>query len=146
MTDHKTDAPVLSKFTKVDQIGIVVRNMEDKLKDFKKIFGIEPITIMESSRESASIKTGFLYLGEVQIELIQIISGETLHSKFLEEKGEGIHHLAFFVDDLEKELTELEKEGIKVLDRGTVQGIIKFAYLDTEEALGVILELIQTTI
>jgi methylmalonyl-CoA/ethylmalonyl-CoA epimerase len=101
---------------------------------------------LESSRESASLKTGFLYLGEVQIELIQVISGETLHTKFLEERGEGLHHLGFFVDDLENELTELEKEGIKVLDRGTVQGIVKFAYLDTEEALGVILELIQNTI
>ena len=58
-------------------------------------------------------------------------------------RGEGIHHLGFFVKDIEKELDRLKKEGIKVLERGEVLGVAKFAYLDTEKALGFILELIQ---
>ena len=61
----------------------------------------------------------------------------------LEERGEGIHHLGFFVKDIEKELDRLKKGGIKVLERGGVLGVAKFAYLNTEKALGFILELIQ---
>ena len=75
--------------------------------------------------------------------MIQVVEGESVHSKFLEERGEGLHHLGFFVKDLEKELARLEKDGIKVLERGEVLGTVKFAYIDTKETLGVVLELIQ---
>jgi methylmalonyl-CoA/ethylmalonyl-CoA epimerase len=59
------------------------------------------------------------------------------------KRGEGLHHLGFFVEDIEKELARLEKRGVKVLERGTVLGVVEFAYLDTEKSLGVVLELIQ---
>ncbi|MFX1536434.1 MAG: VOC family protein [Promethearchaeota archaeon] len=134
---------LFSKFSKVDQIGIVVKDMETSMKFYEKMFGIEPFPTVESPVNSAKLKIGLLQLGEVQIELIQVLEGETIHSKFLEKKGEGLHHLGFFVDDIKKELTRLEEGGIKVLERGTVLEVVKFAYLDTEKFLGVVLELIQ---
>ncbi|MFX0204455.1 MAG: VOC family protein, partial [Candidatus Hodarchaeota archaeon] len=76
-------------------------------------------------------------------ELIEVVEGETTHTKFLREKGEGLHHIGFIVEDIEEELIKLEKAGISVLERGIVQEMVKFAYLDTEKSLGIILELIQ---
>jgi methylmalonyl-CoA/ethylmalonyl-CoA epimerase len=80
------------------------------------------------------------------MELIQVLEGETIHSKFLEKKGEGIHHLGFIVEDIEEELVRLDRGGIKVLEKGIVLEMVKFVYLDTEKILGVILELIQLTL
>ena len=113
------------------------------MKLCEKIFGVKSFLTMECDLGYAKLKTGFFWLGNIQIELIQVIKGKTIHSKFLEEKGEGIHHLGFFVKDVEKELDRLKKEGIEVLERGEVLGVAKFAYLDTEKTLGFILELIQ---
>jgi len=143
MVSSDEEIPLFSKFSKVDQIGIVVKDMEATMKSYEKMFGIEPFPTVESAVDSAKLKIGLFQLGEVQIELIQVLGGETIHSKFLEKRGEGLHHLGFFVEDIEKELARLEKGGIKVLERGTVLGVVKFAYLDTEKTLGVVLELIQ---
>jgi len=143
MAKGGNEEPVFSKFSRVDQIGIVVRDMEATMKFYEKMFGIQSFPTVEFERGSAKLRIGLLQLGEVQIELIQVLEGETIHSKFLEERGGGLHHLGFFVKDIEKELARLEKHGIKVLERGDVLGVVKFAYLDTEKTLGVILELIQ---
>lgn len=132
-----------SVFSRVDQIGIVVKDLEKTMKFCEKIFGIMPFSTMERDLGYAKLKTGFFWLGNIQIELIQVVKGKTIHSEFLEEKGEGIHHLGFFVKDIEKELNRLKKEDIGVLERGEVFGVAKFAYLDTEKTLGFILELIQ---
>jgi len=140
MVDSSEEKPV---FSKIDQIGIVVKDVEGTMKFYEKLFGIETIPTVEVKIDSAKLKIGLFQLGEVQIELIQVLEGESVHSRFLKERGEGLHHLAFFVEDVEKELAKLGKEGIKVLERGGVPGAVKFAYLDTEKTLGVVLELIQ---
>ena len=132
-----------SVFSKVDQIGIVVQDVEKYVKFYQKIFGVEPFPTVESTINSAKLKIILLELDTVEIELIQVVDGESIHSKFLRERGEGLHHLGFFVKDIEKELATLEKEGIKVLERGEVLGTVKFAYLDTEKTLGIVIELIQ---
>jgi methylmalonyl-CoA/ethylmalonyl-CoA epimerase len=141
-SDDKGES-LFSKFSKVDQIGIVVKDMDATMKFYERMFGIEPFPTVESNINSAKLKIGLFQLGEMQIELIQVLEGETIHSKFIEKRGEGLHHLGFFVEDIEKELARLEKRGVKVLERGTVLGVVEFAYLDTEKSLGVVLELIQ---
>lgn len=143
MINNKEETSLFSEFSKIDQIGIVVKDMEATMKFYEKIFGIEPFLTLESPTNSVKLKIGLFYLDEVQIELIQVLKGETIHSKFLNKRGEGLHHLGFFVDDIENDLSRLEKEGIKVLERGIILEEVKFAYLDTEKILGIIFELIQ---
>lgn len=133
---------LFSQFSQIDQIGVVVKDMEATMK-FYESFGLESFLTLESVINSAKLKIGLLQLGDVQLELIQVLEGETSHSKFLQERGEGVHHLGHIVVDLEEELSKLEEKGIKVLERGIVHEMVKFAYLDTEKTLGVILELIQ---
>jgi len=142
MAKGDNEEPVFSKFSKVDQIGIIVKDVKATMKFYERMFGIESLPTVDFEMDFAKLRVGILRLGELQIELIQVLEGESIHSKFLEERGEGLHHLGFFVEDIEKELARLEEHGIKELERGEAFGV-KFAYLDTEKTLGVILELLQ---
>ena len=134
--------PLFSKFPQVDQIGIVVKDMEKSLKFYEQMFG-PPFLTLESDVKSGKLKISLFQVGEIQLELIEVVEGETIHSKFLRETGEGLHHIGFIVEDIEEELIRLEKEGISVLERGIIQEMVKFVYLDTQKRLGIILELIQ---
>jgi methylmalonyl-CoA/ethylmalonyl-CoA epimerase len=142
LADDVETIPLFSKFPQVDQIGIVVKDMEKSLKSYEQMFG-PPFLTLESDVSSGKLKISLFQLGEIQLELIEVVEGETIHSKFLRETGEGLHHIGFIVEDIEEELIRLEKEGISVLERGIIQEMVKFAYLDTQKRLGVILELIQ---
>ncbi|MEM3726535.1 MAG: VOC family protein [Candidatus Bathyarchaeia archaeon] len=138
MTENK-----MNLFSKVDQIGVVVRDVEKAARMYEKVLKQEPLPPIEFETDNVKLRIVFFQLGEVQLELIQVLEGENIHTKFLKEKGEGLHHLGFFVKDLEKELAVLKKEGMEVLWRGEALGVAKFAYLDTGKFLGVTLELIQ---
>ncbi len=96
-------------------------------------------------RETAGYrgKRTFFYLGPIQIELIELIDGKTIHEAFLKEKGEGVHHIAFEVDNLEKSTGNAEKAGLKVIQSFTRPDGSGFAYLDTDKTGGIIFELIQ---
>lgn len=130
-------------FSKVDQIGIVVKDANRTAKFYEKLLKQEPLPPIEFETGNVRLRIIFFQLGEVQLELIQVLKGENIHTKFLEEKGEGIHHLGFFVENLTEELETLKKEGFKVLWQGEALDVTKFAYLDTEKTLGMALELIQ---
>jgi catechol 2,3-dioxygenase-like lactoylglutathione lyase family enzyme len=80
--------------------------------------------------------------GGVQIELLQPVSGEGVHVEFLASNGPGAHHLAFYVDDLEAELAQTRRDGIADVMAGEF-GSLRFAYLDTFEALGLYTELVE---
>ena len=90
------------KFSKIDQIGIVVKNVEAALKCYEKLFGVALLPIVTSKIIGAKLKIGLLPLAEIQIEHIQVLEGESLHSEFLEKKGEGLHHLGFLLGILRK--------------------------------------------
>jgi methylmalonyl-CoA/ethylmalonyl-CoA epimerase len=138
MTGDNKKKPLFSKFTKIDQIGIVVNDVEKTMKLYEQLFGIEPFLTLDSLINSAKLRIGLFYLDEIQIELIQVLEGESIHSG-----RKGLHHIGFFVDDIEEELSRLKQEGIYVLLKGKVLDEVKFAYLDTEKIFGVVLELIQ---
>jgi catechol 2,3-dioxygenase-like lactoylglutathione lyase family enzyme len=81
-------------------------------------------------------------MGGIGFELIQPLKGESIYDEFLAEKGEGIHHLAYLVEDLDKEIAEMAERGFKVLQTGArPQG--KWAYFDTDKVGGAIIELVQ---
>jgi 4-hydroxyphenylpyruvate dioxygenase-like putative hemolysin len=130
-------------FSRVDQIGVVVKNVEKTAKLYEKLLKQEPLPPIEFETGNVKLKIVFFQLGEVQLELIQVLEGENIHTKFLRERGEGLHHIGFFVKDLEEELAALKNVGIEVLWRGEALEVTKFAYLDTEKTLDIVLELIQ---
>ncbi len=132
----------------VSQIGVVVKDVDKTVEFFSSVLGIGPWRTVEATRTSEEITTGatpyrvklaFASLGPVQIELIQVLEGETIHSQFLRARGEGLHHLGFPVSNIDDMVAELGKRGISVLQgmRG------RFAYMDTDAVGGIIVELIQ---
>ena len=81
-------------------------------------------------------------LGGLTVELIQPLKGKSIYDEFLEEKGEGLHHLAFMVDDVDAEAAKLEKSGFKVVQTGAMSNT-KWAYLEAAESSGLMIELCQ---
>ncbi len=130
------------RFSRVNQVGIVVRDAERVAKVLSEKYGIGPFGFIEVPHASARLKIGLVDLGGIQVELIQVLEGESIHSRFLERKGEGIHHLGFFVKDINKAVKGFEERGVRVLEGGEILGV-KYAYLDTEGELGFVTELIQ---
>lgn len=81
-------------------------------------------------------------IGGLKMEIIQPLKGKSIYNEFLEEKGEGLHHLAFMVDDIDAEIADLEKKGLKVIQTGAMPNT-KWAYLEGDDSGGMIIELCQ---
>ncbi len=145
------------KVKKLSQVGIVVRDLNQAMDFYQNIFGIGPWMLFDfepfhcevrGCEISPKIKIALAYAGGVQFELIQVEEGRTIHQEFLEEGREGLHHLGFFVYNLEERLKACRERGIEVLERGSAKQLgstIHYAYLDTAQAGGVILEYIQSS-
>ncbi len=137
---------------KIGQIGVVVRDLDSAVKYYSEVLGIGPFrladgrdipdTTYRGRHEPLKLKQAWALMGDVELELIQVLSGESTHTEFLATKGEGLHHLGFFVEDLEKELDKAKKQGIGVIQSGKIEGG-GFVYLDTVGIAGVIFELVQ---
>jgi len=146
---------LFTKFTKVDQVGIVVRDM-DKAIEYYQSLGIGPfepfknLDIVERKvrgkpvpLDSIKAKIMLAKMGPVELELIEPVEGESLWKEFLETKGEGIQHLCFFVDDIDREEVKLIEKGFTVLYRSRFKNGDGGAYFDTGKVGGVLIELSQ---
>ena len=142
-------------FSKVDQIGVIVRDMEHAVKHYESL-GIGPFTPLKNiatkerkvlgkkiDPNAFRLQVLVAKLGSVDLELIQPIEGESLWKEFLDKRGEGINHLGFFVDDIEKEETKLADKGFQVLYSTRFQSGGGAAYFDSGKVGGVLFELIQ---
>ena len=138
-------------------MAVVVRNM-DKAVEYCQSLGIatfQPEFMVDSSTFTDYKVHGktpdtidrtrmrFIQIGSFQLELVQPVEGEPIYKEFLKNEGEGTHHIAFIVDDLEGEMAELVEKGIPVIARGKMQNGVSFAYFDTRKVGNVIIELIQ---
>jgi len=128
---------------KIEHIGIAVKNIEDSNNLFKKLFGDAHYKIEEVKSES--VNTSFFKIGENKIELLEATNENSPIAKFIEKKGEGIHHIAFDVDDIEKEIERLKKEGFMVLNEKPKKGADNklVTFLHPKSTNGVLIELCQ---
>ncbi|WFA07722.1 methylmalonyl-CoA epimerase [Tissierella sp. Yu-01] len=128
---------------KVDHIGIAVKNLEETLKFYEDILGIK--CVAEEVVEEQKVKTAFLPLGDTEIELLESTSEDGPIAKFIEKKGEGIQHIAYKVDDIEKALEELKAKGIRLIDEKPRRGAggAKIAFLHPKSTFGVLIEICQ---
>jgi methylmalonyl-CoA/ethylmalonyl-CoA epimerase len=129
---------------KLEHIGIAVKNLENSNKLFKTLLGTAHYKIEEVASES--VKTSFFQTGESKIELLEASNPESAIAKFIDKRGEGIHHLAFEVEDIYAEMKRLEAEGFQLLNktpkRGADNKLVCFVHPKT--ANGVLVELCQT--
>jgi len=133
-------------------LGIVVKNIDETMKYYEKSFGFGPFEIRYVDYPTAAYygqvsgyrgKRAFFFMGPVQIELIELVDGKTIHEDFLREKGEGLHHLGFWVDNIEESKKQAEALGYKVIQSYTRQDNTGFAYLDSDKIGGVLFEILQ---
>jgi methylmalonyl-CoA/ethylmalonyl-CoA epimerase len=139
-----------SAFSKVVQIGIVVKDVDQTMERLTAL-GIGPFKTSKlppereewfrEKRMYADFKFASAYIGDMQIELIQPLSGDSPHKEFLETKGEGIQHIACAVKDLQKEVDRLSQQGVEILLRAKFPGGGGAAYCDLGS--GFIVELVE---
>ncbi|MCE2391020.1 MAG: VOC family protein [Proteobacteria bacterium] len=107
-----------------NHIGLVVEDIDKAIEIYTTIFGLGPFTsdtyelkgvLCRGKPLDAVIKGGFVYSGDFMIELVEVVSGETPHAEFFAKKGEGVQHIAFSIDDMEKALAALAEEGIETV-------------------------------
>ena len=128
---------------KIEHIGIAVEDMAKAEKIFSTIFGKNAYKWEEVISES--VKTTFFKIGESKIELVSATNTESPIAKFLEKNREGMHHIAFAVEDIEKEMERLKKEGIRLLNDSPKTGADNqlICFLHPKDTSGVLIELCQ---
>ena len=128
---------------KIEHIGIAVRNLEEANKTYKAILGVE--SYKTEKVESEGVDTSFFKVGESKIELLAATNPESPIAKFLEKRGEGIHHLAFNVEDIQSEIERLKGEGFVLLNDFPKSGAENklVAFMHPKSANGVLVELCQ---
>lgn len=131
---------------KVEHIGIAVKNLNESNQLFKKLFGKDHYKV--EAVESEGVSTSFFMLGETKIELLQATHDNSAISKFIEKKGEGIHHIAYEVDDLDMEIKRLKAEGFEVINAQPKNGADnkRICFLHPKSTNGVLVELCQERI
>ena len=136
------------------QVGLVVRDIEKTAKAYAAVFGMGMPNIIITDPEEkahtrfrgdptqARAKLAFFKMGPVSLELIEPIGEPSTWKEFLDEHGEGVHHIAFRIEGMEKVLTYLAGKDISAIQRGDYTGG-RYAYVDSAASLGVVLELLE---
>lgn len=128
---------------KIEHIGIAVRNMEDSNTLFEKLLGTSSYKMEKVLSEG--VNTSFFQVGESKVELLCAENDDSPIAKFIEKKGEGIHHIAFDVEDIYAEMDRLKKEGFKLLNEEPKKGADNklICFVHPKSANGVLVELCQ---
>jgi methylmalonyl-CoA/ethylmalonyl-CoA epimerase len=127
----------------IEHIGIAVKSIENSLPYYENVLGLKCYNIEEVADQK--VKTAFFKAGQTKIELLEPTSEESTIAKFIETKGEGVHHIAFAVPDVAEALAEVESKGVQLIDkapRGGAEGL-NIAFLHPKSTGSVLTELCQ---
>jgi methylmalonyl-CoA/ethylmalonyl-CoA epimerase len=142
----------------VFQVCVVVENLDQTIRQYWEHFGIGPWLIYtfgpplvrnltyRGQPADHRFRLALATAGQMMYEVIEPLAGETIYADFIRDQGYGCHHIAFLVDDMETALAEAAAEGLAVLQSGSGFGVAgdgDYAYLDTTESFGMIVELVQ---
>jgi methylmalonyl-CoA/ethylmalonyl-CoA epimerase len=128
------------KVKKIEHIGIAVKSIDKALKFYEGVLGLECYNI--ETVEDQKVKTAFLKVGEVKLELLESTAEDGPVAKFIEKRGEGIHHIAFNVDHVNNSLAEAGKKEIRLIDEVSRKGAEGFdiGFLHPKSTFGVLTE------
>ena len=131
------------KPTHIEHIGIAVSSLAEAIPYYEKVLGLKCYNIEEVADQK--VKTAFFRVGETKIELLESTDPEGTISRFIEKKGEGIHHIAFAVDNIESALSDASAEGVKLIDQAPRNGAegLSIAFLHPKSTFGVLTELCE---
>ncbi|MFA8451069.1 MAG: methylmalonyl-CoA epimerase [Bacteroidales bacterium] len=131
------------KPTHIEHIGIAVKSLEDSIPYYEKVLGLECYAVEEVKEQK--VKTAFFKVGQTKIELLESTDPEGPVGKFIEKKGEGIHHLAFAVEGIENSLKDADEAGVRLIDKTPRKGAegLDIAFLHPKSTFGVLTELCE---
>ena len=128
------------KPTHIEHIGIAVKSLNEAIPFYEKMLGTECYAIEEVKDQK--VRTAFLKIGQTKIELLESTDPEGPIGKYIEKRGEGIHHIAYAVENLESHLEDADKEGIRLIDQQPRKGAegLDIAFLHPKSTFGVLTE------
>jgi methylmalonyl-CoA/ethylmalonyl-CoA epimerase len=126
--------------THIEHIGIAVKNLEESIKYYEGVLGLKCYSVEEVTDQK--VKTAFFKVGQTKIELLESTDPEGPIGKYIEKKGEGIHHLAFHVNDIQNALDEAKEKGIRLIDEKPRRGAegLDIGFLHPKSTNGVLTE------
>ncbi|MBN2797056.1 MAG: methylmalonyl-CoA epimerase [Clostridia bacterium] len=131
------------KVMKVDHIGIAVKNLEETIKFYTDILGLDlqDTEIVEEQK----VKVAFLPIGDTEVELLESTSEDGPIAKYIERNGEGVQHLAFRVENIEEAIAEMQEKGMKMIDEMPRYGAggAKIAFMHPKSSYRVLIELCE---
>ncbi len=124
----------------IEHIGIAVKSIDEAKKYYEDVLGLKCYAVEEVKDQK--VKTAFFQIGQTKIELLEATSAESPVAKFIEKRGEGIHHIAFATDDTNNALAEAEEKGIKTIDKTSRKGAegLNIGFLHPKSTFGVLTE------
>lgn len=127
----------------IEHIGIAVKSLDEAIKFYEEVLGLKCYAVEEVADQK--VKTAFFQIGQTKIELLESTDPEGPIGKFIEKRGEGIHHIAFAAMGLESSLEELKSKGIKLIDEKPRKGAegLNIAFLHPKATYGVLTELCE---
>ena len=129
------------KPTHIEHIGIAVKNLEESIKYYEEVMGLSCYAVEEVTDQK--VKTAFFMVGQTKIELLESTDPEGPIGKFVEKKGEGVHHIAYAVEDVNGALKEVEEKGVRLIDKTSRKGAegLNIGFLHPKSTGGVLTEL-----
>lgn len=129
--------------THIEHLGIAVKSLETAIPYYEEVLGLKCYAIEEVPEQK--VKTAFFKVGQTKIELLESTDPEGPVGKFIENKGEGIHHLAFAVEGLQEQLDKVAEKGIRLIDKTPRKGAegLNIAFLHPKSTCGVLTELCE---
>ena len=128
---------------KIEHIGIAVKNLDEANKIYEQLLGTRPYKM--ETVDSEGVNTSFFKTGESKVELLQATKDESAIAKFIAKKGEGIHHIAFAVKDIHKEIKRLKEDGYTIINESPKRGADNklVCFVHPKNTKGVLIELCQ---
>jgi len=128
------------KLSHIEHIGIAVNSIEESIPYYEEVLGLKCYAIEEIKDQK--VKTAFFKIGNTKIELLESTDPEGPIGKFIEKRGQGMHHMAFAVDGIENALQEAEEKGIRLIDKEPRKGAegLDIAFLHPKSTSGVLPE------
>ena len=125
----------------IEHLGIAVKSIEESLPYYEGVLGLKCYNIEEAAGQK--VKTAFLRVGQTKIELLEATTPDSTIAKFIEKRGEGIHHIAFAVPNTDEALQEVAEKGVQLIDKHSRKGAegLNIGFLHPKSTLGVLTEL-----
>lgn len=131
------------KISHIEHIGIAVKNLDEAIAYWEGVLGLKCYNIEEVADQK--VKTAFFMVGQTKIELLEATSEDSSVAKFIDKKGQGVHHLAFAVDSVAEALEDVSSKGVELIDKAPRRGAegLNIAFLHPKSTIGVLTELCE---